>query len=52
MSPENTAETLDFLTSYALPYVVVDMPQGYRSSIPPTVAVTADLALVRFHGHS
>jgi len=52
MSPENTAETMDFLTSYALPYVVVDMPQGYRSSIPPTVAVTADLALVRFHGHS
>jgi len=52
MSPENTAETMDFLTSYALPYVVVDMPQGYRSSIPPTVAATADLALVRFHGHS
>jgi uncharacterized protein YecE (DUF72 family) len=52
MSPENTAETLDFLTSYALPYVVVDMPQGHRSSIPPTVAATADLAVVRFHGHS
>jgi uncharacterized protein YecE (DUF72 family) len=52
MSPENAAETLDFLTSYALPYVVVDMPQGFRSSIPPTVAATADLAVVRFHGHS
>jgi uncharacterized protein YecE (DUF72 family) len=52
MSPENSAETLDFLTSYALPYVVVDMPQGYRSSIPPILAATADLAVVRFHGHS
>jgi uncharacterized protein YecE (DUF72 family) len=52
MSPENSAETLDFLTSYGLPYVVVDMPQGFRSSIPPIVAATADLAVVRFHGHS
>lgn len=52
MSPENRAETLDFLTSYTLPFVVVDMPQGYRSSIPPIVAATADLAVVRFHGHS
>ncbi len=52
MSEDNRAETLDFLTSYAVPYVVVDMPQGYRPSIPPIVAATADLAVVRFHGHS
>jgi uncharacterized protein YecE (DUF72 family) len=52
MSPENAEETLDFLTSYAVPYVVVDMPQGHRSSIPPVVAATADRAVVRFHGHS
>ena len=39
--------------SYGLPYVVVDMPQGYPSSIPPVVAATSsDLAVVRFHGHS
>ena len=37
---------------YALPYIVVDMPQGYRSSVPPVVAATADLSVVRFHGHS
>jgi uncharacterized protein YecE (DUF72 family) len=49
---ENTDETLDFLTSYAVPYVVVDMPQGFRSSVPPVVAATADIAVVRFHGHS
>ena len=50
---ETTAETLDFLRSYALPYVVVDMPQGHASSVPPVVAATApDLSVVRFHGHS
>lgn len=48
-----TEETLDFLRSYGLPFVCVDMPQGHRSSIPPVVAATAgDLAVVRFHGHS
>ncbi len=52
MSGENQAETLDFLSSYGLPYVSVDMPQGHPSSIPPALAATADLAVVRFHGHS
>ncbi|MGH3329500.1 MAG: DUF72 domain-containing protein [Streptomycetales bacterium] len=52
MSPENQGETLDFLASYAVPYVCVDMPQGHPSSIPPVVARTADLGVVRFHGHS
>lgn len=52
MSPENRAETLDFLASYAIPYVCVDMPQGHPSSIPPVLAATANLAVVRFHGHS
>lgn len=52
MSADNAAETLDFLRSYAVPYVSVDMPQGYPSSIPPILAATADLAVVRFHGHN
>lgn len=52
MNDDNRAETLDFLTSYAIPYVSVDMPQGHTSSIPPVLAATADLAVVRFHGHS
>ncbi|MCA1707611.1 MAG: DUF72 domain-containing protein, partial [Actinobacteria bacterium] len=34
------------------PYVCVDMPQGFKSSLPPVVAATADLAVVRFHGHN
>jgi uncharacterized protein YecE (DUF72 family) len=49
---DNQQETLDFLRSHDLPYVVVDMPQGHRSSIPPVVEATSDLAVVRFHGHS
>ncbi|MGI8531321.1 MAG: DUF72 domain-containing protein [Geodermatophilaceae bacterium] len=52
MSDDNREETLDFLRSYQVPYVCVDMPQGHASSVPPVVAATADLAVVRFHGHS
>jgi uncharacterized protein YecE (DUF72 family) len=52
MTPDNQKETLEFLSSRQLPYVCVDMPQGYSSSIPPVVAATSDLALVRMHGHS
>jgi uncharacterized protein YecE (DUF72 family) len=52
MAPDNQRETLDFLSGHDLPYVCVDMPQGYPSSIPPVLAATADLAVVRMHGHS
>jgi uncharacterized protein YecE (DUF72 family) len=49
---DNADETLDFLRRHQLPFVCVDMPQGHTSSIPPVVAATSDLAVVRFHGHS
>jgi uncharacterized protein YecE (DUF72 family) len=52
MTPDNQQETLEFLSSHDLPYVCVDMPQGYPSSIPPVLAATSDLAVVRLHGHS
>jgi uncharacterized protein YecE (DUF72 family) len=52
MTPDNQEETLGFLSSHQLPYVCVDMPQGHRDSIPPVLGVTADLAVVRMHGHS
>jgi uncharacterized protein YecE (DUF72 family) len=52
MSDRNRAKTTDFLRTYGLPYVCVDMPQGYRSSVPPVVEATAPLSVVRFHGHS
>ncbi|HVF52858.1 MAG TPA: DUF72 domain-containing protein [Actinomycetota bacterium] len=52
MEERNRAETLDWLEGHDLPYVCVDMPQGFKSSIPPVVAATSDLALIRFHGHN
>ena len=52
MTDGNQKETLDFLSRHNLPYVCVDMPQGYSNSIPPVVAATSDLAVVRMHGHS
>jgi len=51
MEPRNQEETLSFLARHGLPYVCVDMPQGFDSSLPPVAAVTSkDLAMVRFHG--
>jgi uncharacterized protein YecE (DUF72 family) len=52
MTPDNQQETLRFLADHDLPYVCVDMPQGYPTSIPPIAAATSDLAVVRLHGHS
>jgi uncharacterized protein YecE (DUF72 family) len=52
MTKENQEETLTFLADHHLPYVCVDMPQGYSNSIPPVLAATADLAVIRLHGHS
>jgi uncharacterized protein YecE (DUF72 family) len=49
---DNRKETMEFLRRHHLPYVVVDMPQGHKSSVPPVVEATSDLAVVRFHGHS
>ncbi len=52
MTEDNQQETLGFLAAQQVPYVCVDMPQGYPSSIPPVLAATSDLAVVRMHGHS
>ena len=52
MSEDNREETLKFLADHQLPYVCVDEPQGYPSSVPPVLAATAPLAVVRMHGHS
>lgn len=52
MSEDNRARTLEFLEGHGLPYVNVDMPQGFTSSIPPVVAATTDIAVVRFHGRN
>jgi len=48
---KNAERTLRFLTDNAIPYVIVDEPQGFKSSVPPVVATTSpELAVVRFHG--
>ena len=53
LSDENREETLELLESHQLPYVCVDMPQGFKSSVPPVVAATSsELAVMRFHGHN
>jgi uncharacterized protein YecE (DUF72 family) len=51
LEERNAEETLSFLEKHDLPFVAVDMPQGFDSSVPPIAAATAkDLAMVRFHG--
>ena len=52
MRDDNQEETLEFLEGHDLPYVCVDMPQGFRNSLPPITAATSDVAMVRFHGHN
>jgi uncharacterized protein YecE (DUF72 family) len=52
MSENNRDRTLEFLEGHGIPYVCVDMPQGFVSSIPPVVTATADEAVVRFHGRN
>ena len=52
MSEDNQKSSLEFLEGHDIPYVCVDMPQGFTSSIPPVVAATSDLSVVRFHGRN
>jgi uncharacterized protein YecE (DUF72 family) len=48
---KNRDRTLAFLMEQQLPLVVVDEPQGLRTSVPPIIEVTSpELAIVRFHG--
>jgi len=52
LDDEHMTETLDFLERHSLAYVCVDEPQGFNSSVPPVVAVTAPVAEIRFHGRN
>jgi uncharacterized protein YecE (DUF72 family) len=48
---KNLDRTMRFLGDNRIPYVMVDEPQGMKSSVPPIVAVTSsELAVMRFHG--
>ncbi|MCH8051781.1 MAG: DUF72 domain-containing protein [Chloroflexi bacterium] len=51
--PQDQERTLRFLTDNRIPYVCVDEPQGFKSSVPPVTAVThPSVALLRMHGHN
>jgi uncharacterized protein YecE (DUF72 family) len=49
---DRALDTLLMLQRAGASFVCVDMPQGHPSSVPPVLAVTAEPAVVRFHGHS
>jgi uncharacterized protein YecE (DUF72 family) len=50
---KNAERTMRFLDDNQVAYVMVDEPQGFKSSVPPVVAVTSpSLAVVRFHGRN
>ena len=50
LSERNRDETLSFLRRNKLPFVCVDEPQGFSSSVPPIAEATAETAIIRFHG--
>ena len=52
LNEKNAERTLGFLRDQNAAFVMVDEPQGFKSSVPPVTAVTSDLALVRFHGRN
>ncbi len=52
LDDDHMGDTLGFLERHSLAYVCVDEPQGFKSSVPPVVAVTAPVAEVRFHGRN
>jgi uncharacterized protein YecE (DUF72 family) len=50
---KNAERTIKFLTDNKIPYVAVDEPQGFKSSVPPVVVQTSPhLAVFRFHGRN
>jgi uncharacterized protein YecE (DUF72 family) len=50
---KNAERTIRFLQDNKIPYVAVDEPQGFKSSVPPVVIQTSDeLAVFRFHGRN
>ncbi len=53
LDPDGIENTLEFLEEREIPFVSVDEPQGFKSSVPPVAAATSDdLAVIRFHGRN
>ena len=50
---KNAERTIRFLQDNKVPYVAVDEPQAFKSSVPPVMfATNDDLAVIRFHGRN
>ncbi len=50
---KNAERTVKFLEENKIPYVAVDEPQGFKSSVPPVIVPTSEeLAVFRFHGRN
>ena len=50
---KNAERTVRFLQDNKIPYIAVDEPQGFKSSVPPVVVPTSEeLAVFRFHGRN
>jgi hypothetical protein len=43
---------LSLLEKLGMAYVVIDEPQGFRSSTPPVLAASTPFTVVRLHGHN
>jgi len=52
VNERNRERTLALLRNNKLPFVCVDEPQGFKSSVLPIAEATSDIALVRFHGRN
>jgi uncharacterized protein YecE (DUF72 family) len=53
MEEDRRERTLELLGELGMTYVVVDEPQGFKTSVPPVIACTSrELAMIRFHGHN
>lgn len=52
LDKKNRERSLAFLRENNLPFVCVDEPQAFTSSVPPVVEATSDIAVVRFHGRN
>jgi uncharacterized protein YecE (DUF72 family) len=52
LNSRNMERTLSFLRDNDLPFVCVDEPQSFKSSVPPVAELTSDVGLVRFHGRN
>lgn len=53
MNDKNLERISRFLGQHDIPLTCVDMPQGFRSSIPPVAQMTSKkLSYIRFHGRN